>query len=140
MQCMNWKILTSMNDKYALRLVVVGFLSGIVFSGFGLVLSNSIDADQHKKSSLLLTPSPIDRIDSVVISNSDDFLDLNLASFDELITLPGIGETKANAIIEFREKYGYFEEINEITYVPGIGNSLFNSIKDLVIINLDKEK
>lgn len=69
---------------------------------------------------------------SEVINNSisSDKISLNNASKEELMTLNGIGESKANAIIEYRNTNGSFKNIEEITNVKGIGNSIYEKIKD----------
>lgn len=56
-------------------------------------------------------------------------ISLNKATKEELMSLPGIGETKALAIIEYRNRYNGFVSIEEITQVKGIGESTFNKIK-----------
>lgn len=61
-------------------------------------------------------------------------IDLNNCDLQILMTLPNIGETKARAIIQFRDKYGDFENINELLYVPGIGESVFDSLEQLVFV------
>ena len=45
------------------------------------------------------------------------------------MTLPGIGETKATAIISYRETHGGFKSLEELMEVNGIGESTFNKIK-----------
>lgn len=55
---------------------------------------------------------------------------INGATKEELMSLPGIGEAKAVAIIEYREKNGAFEKIEDIQNVSGIGESLFAKIKE----------
>lgn len=60
----------------------------------------------------------------------DDKVSLNKALKDELMTLDGIGESKALAIIEYREKNGSFEKIEDIMNVNGIGEKAFEKIKD----------
>lgn len=57
-------------------------------------------------------------------------ISLNSASLKELTGLTGIGEKKAEAIIEYRNKNGGFKSIEEITKVSGIGASTFEKIKD----------
>ena len=52
-----------------------------------------------------------------------------------LTTLPGIGPTKANDIVQYREEFGFFDEIEDILNVPGIGEITFNQIKDLITTN-----
>ena len=46
--------------------------------------------------------------------------------------LPGIGESKAKAIVEYREKNGNFNSIEEIKNVKGIGNSIYEKIKPYI--------
>lgn len=61
-------------------------------------------------------------------------ISLNTAIKEELMTLPGIGESKANAIILYREEHGNFEKIEDIMEVSGIGQSVFEKIKDFITI------
>ncbi|MDD3392632.1 MAG: helix-hairpin-helix domain-containing protein [Bacilli bacterium] len=74
-------------------------------------------------------------IESSDNSNStSDIVNINTASASELMTLSGIGEKKALAIISYREENGLFSSIEEITNVSGIGSSTFESIKDQITI------
>lgn len=57
-------------------------------------------------------------------------ISINTATKEELMTLSGIGESKAIAIIEYRETKGPFEKIEDIQNVNGIGESLFAKIKE----------
>ena len=56
-------------------------------------------------------------------------VNLNTATLEELQTLSGIGESKAKAIIEYREKVGGFSRIEELMEVTGIGEALYEKIK-----------
>ncbi len=62
-------------------------------------------------------------------------ININEASVDQLMELPGIGETKANEIVQYRVTNGYFDRIEDILNVPGIGESTFNQFKDLIETN-----
>lgn len=64
---------------------------------------------------------------------SDTYININLATMDQLMTLPGIGEAKAKAIIQYRETNGRFSDISEIKNIPGIKEAVFEKIKDLII-------
>lgn len=66
--------------------------------------------------------------------NNDEvsLISINTASKEELMTLPGVGESKALSIIEYREKNGLFNSIEDIKNVSGIGDSLYEQIKDYI--------
>lgn len=61
-------------------------------------------------------------------------LNLNTTSQEALETLPGIGPTKAQDIIAFREKEGLFNSLEELLNVPGIGPTTLESIREYLII------
>lgn len=62
----------------------------------------------------------------------DGLVNINTATRDELMTLPGVGESKADAIIKYREENGGFETISQIMNISGIKDGLFNKIKDKI--------
>lgn len=59
---------------------------------------------------------------------------INNASKEEFMTLSGIGESKAEAIIKYRNENGNFEAIDEIKNVSGIGDALFEKIKENITL------
>ena len=63
-------------------------------------------------------------------NDSDGRIDLNFATVAELMTLPGIGQAKADSIVRYREKNGAFSSIEEIKQVEGIKEGVYNRIKD----------
>lgn len=66
----------------------------------------------------------------VQAEETDGRIDLNHASMEELMTLPGIGQTKAEGIIAYREKTGGFSSVEEVMQVEGIKEGVFNRMKD----------
>jgi len=62
-------------------------------------------------------------------------INLNTASFQELDSLPGIGETRATAILQYRTDHGNFVTIDELLQVPGITHDVFDKLKEFVTVN-----
>lgn len=67
--------------------------------------------------------------------NTKGKININTASQSELESLPGIGASTANKIIEHRQKNGKFKSIEDIKDVKGIGDSKYNKIKNYIRIN-----
>ncbi len=63
-----------------------------------------------------------------------ELININTASLDELDSLPGIGATLAQRIIDYRNENGPFTSIEEIMDVSGVGPSTFENIKDLITV------
>lgn len=61
-------------------------------------------------------------------------LDLNRATLEELMTLPRIGETLAQRIVDYRAAYGSFSAPEQLMDVEGIGEATFEGLKDLVTV------
>lgn len=66
---------------------------------------------------------------------NDGKININQATVEELMTLPGIGENKAKAIITYREEYGAFQTIEDITNIPGIKEGIYDNIKDYIVVD-----
>lgn len=65
---------------------------------------------------------------------SSKLVDINQADLAELDGLPGIGPSTARAIIEYRDSKGHFKQIEDLTKVPGIKDSRFQTLKDLICV------
>jgi competence protein ComEA len=61
-------------------------------------------------------------------------ININTASKEVLVTLPGIGESKADSIIAYRTEHGGFSSIEEIMEIPGIKEAVFSKIKELITV------
>lgn len=78
--------------------------------------------------------------DSKSSSTSNDVLetqglvDLNTATLEELMTLKGIGETRAKAILEYREKHGPFTKKEDIMQIPGIKEGIYKKLQNQIAV------
>ena len=68
------------------------------------------------------------------VEESDGRIDINTADAAQLVTIPGIGETRAAAILAYREKNGPFAKVEDIMQVSGIKSALFEKMKDYITI------
>jgi len=79
-----------------------------------------------------------DKIDSSdkesVNQNTDGKISLNSATKEQLMTLSGIGESKAVLIIKYREDNGEFKNIEELMNISGIGEATFEKLKDFITV------
>ncbi len=66
-----------------------------------------------------------------------NLLDINQASAEQLMALPGIGEVRAQAIVDYRAEAGRFRRIDQLLDVPGIGSATFEGIRDLVTLETE---
>ena len=80
--------------------------------------------------------------DNVVIRRTNSLtgattncININSATTEELQTLPGIGPTRADAIIDYREKNGSFYKLEDLMQVSGIGDTTFDTLKSLIETN-----
>jgi comEA protein len=67
-------------------------------------------------------------------SGNPDLVNINTAALEELQTLPNIGESRAAAIIAYREEFGAFLYTEEIMEISGIGEKIFEGLKDLICV------
>lgn len=66
-------------------------------------------------------------------------IELNRAGLEELMTLPGIGQTRAERILAYRQAHGAFKSAAELMEVAGIGEGIFAEIRDLVYVEESRE-
>ena len=65
---------------------------------------------------------------------SSEKVNLNRATAQELMTLPGIGESKAGEIIRYREAHGAFSKPEDLMKIPGIKEGVFHKIQDQITV------
>lgn len=68
-------------------------------------------------------------------SSKSTLVNINTASMEGLMTLPGIGESKAKSIITYREENGTFKSIEELKNIVGIKEGVYQKISDLITVN-----
>lgn len=62
-------------------------------------------------------------------------INLNTATKEQLMTLPGIGDARAEAILSWRRQHGAFTQIEQIKEISGLKNAVFGQIKDLIYVD-----
>ena len=71
-------------------------------------------------------------ITEIIEDNQNGIININTASLQQLDTLPGIGPSTAQSIIDFREENGGFSTIDSLVEVPGIGEATLNEIREFI--------
>lgn len=90
-------------------------------------LTPSSDKQEHNQS----TRNVAENADSV---GKTKVVNINTAGLVELQNIPGVGEKKAQTIIDYRNKYGIFKKVQDLTKVKGIGTKSFQKMKPYIEI------
>jgi len=113
----------------AVLIFTLGFFAGRSARGGGFVIETALSGNQAPTVSLSETAAT-----EAVSEPLQAKVNINTADAAELATLPGIGEVLADRIIDYREAYGAFVIIEQITDVPGIGEKLLESIRAFITV------
>lgn len=119
--------------RYALMALLAGAIligSGISL-GIGLLESRETEVAEVENAVKVSGTQISGNLPNQLI---DEKININTASADELDLLPGIGPSKAQAIIDYRKKNGPFHSLVEIQNVSGIGPKTFEKLKDLITV------
>jgi competence protein ComEA len=113
-----------------------GFLADAEKAGINLarVLEDGeqLDIPYQEGSSPVITEAPA--VTEAPVNSSAELININTASATELDSLPGIGPSYAQKIIQYREQNGPFQTTEDIVKVTGIGSGTYERIKDLITV------
>jgi competence ComEA-like helix-hairpin-helix protein len=109
--------------------VIIVFLIAVIIAG-GIIAWQKYQPPQPIE--IYLPPPELN--EETHPENQPQKIDINRAEAWLLEALPGIGPSKAQAIIDYRQQNGGFAHITEITKVEGIGPAIYEDIKDLITI------
>ena len=119
----------SRQEKSVLLFLAAVVLIGMAIGYLGKILPSR--EDSLNISSQKIASSKVNSSTALATGASTAFrVNLNKASLEELVGLPGIGEALAGRILDYRDTAGGFKSIEEIKKVKGIGESKFEAIKD----------
>ena len=106
-----------------------------VFLG-GFLLGRNYNHDQIQLSSLSSQRQPADLSQKQTVHSVSpaERININTASVDDLMSLPGIGQSTAEKIVQYRKEKGLFSSIAQLTNVSGIGEKKLADIIDLITV------
>lgn len=76
-----------------------------------------------------------EKVKSQAEAEKEGLVNINTAGAEELMQLPGIGQSKADAVIAYREEHGGFKTTEELMNISGIKEGVYNKIKDSITVN-----
>lgn len=96
--------------------------------------AEAVETVKMEETEIISKAEKEEYLDSAAETLSNLQVNINTAGTEELMTLPGIGQVRAAAIIEYREREGEFEKIEDIMNVKGIGTGIFSKINSLICV------
>lgn len=114
-------------------------LAAPIVDGMKITVFTREEAGSVSEADVISVPatSPLSGLPGIGNTGSENRsgqVNINTAGKDELMTLKGIGESRAEDIIAYREKHGFFQKIEDIMKVPGIKDGAFQKIKDDITV------
>ncbi|RJP58886.1 MAG: helix-hairpin-helix domain-containing protein [Candidatus Auribacter fodinae] len=119
------------NEKIIFSVIVATFLAGLIIQ------------DYYKSTATLTQSCPtsscaIGLYEPEIKASQKISVDLNTATVDELIKIPGVGTTLAKKIIVYREEHP-FKSVNELIEIKGIGERTFLQIRDYFVVTVETQ-
>ena len=117
-------------------IILAAFLAGMFIGRNvtgGTIQTSVLTTPDATHATVATTASSVPQTSSKPVeSQTNGKVNINTADVHTLMTLPGIGETYAQRIIDYRETNGPFAKISDLMNVSGIGEKRFDAIKDLI--------
>ena len=107
-------------------------LSKVVSSEMMITIYTKDEVANQKKAEAIVEEKNDD--DSSSDEELTTLVNLNTADVEELMLLPGIGESKANLIIQYRENCGPFTSKEELMYIKGIGEAIYAKLESYITV------
>lgn len=104
-------------------------LAQCVTDGEKIYIPTLDETKKESKSELLESDAEASKA-----SDNSNKININLAGKEELMTLAGIGEAKADSILEYRKEHGSFQTIEELKNIRGIKDGIFHKIKEKITV------
>ena len=138
--------MTAINSHERVLVAIALILfAGVIFYNFltlshvgesgGEVASSYEDATEKKELGTTVEKTTTVTEGTVMESSENTRkMNINTASINELTTLPGIGEVKARAIVDYRENHGPFKSVEELMMVSGIGEKTYEKLREKICV------
>ena len=153
------KILLKFNQRYGftpvesrvILILVSTFIVGIGIKGVKSFYMSTPEYDYKSLDSAFIALSDTQNFVTARPRDSGDnrmstpnkvgisIININQATKDDLLQLPGVGDTIAERIVSYRNRIGRFKSIKELMHVHGIGKKKFEKIESLVTTGADNE-
>ena len=121
-----------MKNPGILALIIICCLFLGLLTGF--FIGRNMDPDPIQVSKLPSQTIEATENATTESTKSDNLINVNTATLEELDTLPGIGPVIAQRIIDYREEHGPFSDISQLTLVSGIGVERLDKIRDYITV------
>lgn len=111
-------------------------LAKIVIDEMTIIIPSTKEVEEKYKNEVCICDCPEITNDACIEKDKEEkeLININTASKEQLTKIPKIGEAKAEAIIKYREENNGFKSIDEVKNISGIGDLLFEEIKNYITV------